>query len=47
LQHFQHPGDGLVQVQDLGRNGLFAGKGQQLSRQASRVMGRLLDFQQV
>ena len=46
-QHLEHACHGLVQVQHLGRDGLLAGKGQQLPGEVGGALGRLADFLQV
>ena len=46
VQHLQRSGDGLVEIKNPGRDHLFAGKGQQLPGQVSRVSGRLVHLVQ-
>ena len=46
-QHFKHHGHGIVQIQNLGDNLLFAGKGQQLPGQVGGALGGILDLLQV
>ena len=46
-QHLEHARHGVVQVQDLGRDGLLAGKGQQLPGEVGGTLGGLLDLLEV
>ena len=46
-QHLEHARHGLVQVQHLGRDGLLAGKGQQLPGEVGGALGGLLDLLKV
>jgi hypothetical protein len=39
LEHFEHAGNRVVQIEHLGRDSLFAGKGQQLPRQIGGTFG--------
>ena len=43
-EHLDDPDLVVVQVEQLGRHGLFAGKGQQLPGEVGRPLGRLLDI---
>lgn len=46
-QHLEHGFDGFVQVENLGRHGLLAGKGEQLAREIGRAPSGILDLIEV